>query len=90
MNSFLYKGYEIHVYAVPVAEGRWDAVVHISPVNTEAIDRCSRLTCLKPTADLAEQQAALWGRRYVDLYGFVRLQRHGDRGRGSHQQRRAG
>jgi hypothetical protein len=64
-----YRGYRINVHADLNTSGQWDAIVRICPLNREENIRFGRLTCSKPTAELAEQQAAVWARSWVDLYG---------------------
>jgi len=60
-----YHGHHIEVYAAGL-QGAWDAVVRIrrSPSGDEV--HSERVPFGEPTADLAEQHALLWAKRWVD------------------------
>ena len=60
-----YHGHHIEVYAAGL-QGAWDAVVRIrrSPSGDEVYSE--RVPFGEPTADLAEQHALIWAKRWVD------------------------
>lgn len=66
----IYKGHRIEVYAERV-DGAWDATVRIRRVLTDDKPYVKRVTCRELSAELAETRAAIWARRWVDLYGLA-------------------
>jgi hypothetical protein len=63
-----YRGYRIEVIAVAI-EGGWDADVRIRRTPSRVTMCAGHLSCIKPTAEVAEQSGALCARRWVDRHG---------------------
>jgi hypothetical protein len=63
-----YRGYRIEVQA-ELVDGAWDAAVRIRRVVSDEKAHVERVTCRKLSAELAESRAAIYARRWVDLYG---------------------
>jgi hypothetical protein len=61
-----YRGHRIHVEAVAV-DGRWNAEVRIRRTFSDEKPHVETATCYKLSAELAEQRAEVWARRWVDL-----------------------
>jgi hypothetical protein len=63
-----YRGYRIEVIAIDV-EGAWDAEVNIRRALSKATACAGRLTCRKPTAQVAEERGAVCARQWIDRHG---------------------
>lgn len=63
-----YRGYRIEVNA-ELADGAWNAQVRIRRPLSEEKPHVELVTCRKPTAKVAEERAAVYARRWVDLHG---------------------
>ncbi len=63
-----YRGYQFEVVAFQV-EGAWDADVRIRRTPSKVMTCAGRLTCRKPTAEVAEERGALCARRWIDRHG---------------------
>ena len=63
-----YRGFRIEVHAEH-ADGAWDAEVRIRRTLSETAPHVLVVTCRKPMAKVAEERAAVWGRRWVDQHG---------------------
>jgi len=62
-----YKGFRIEVHAEH-ADGAWNAEIRIRRTLSEMAPHVLVVTCRKPTAKVAEERAAVWGRRWVDRH----------------------
>ena len=60
-----YHGHHIEVYAAGL-QGAWDAVVRIRRSPSGEQVHSERVPFGEPTPDLAEQQALIWAKRWVD------------------------
>jgi hypothetical protein len=63
-----YRGYRIEVVAFQI-EGTWDADVRIRCTPSKAMMCAGRLTCRKPTPEVAEQRGAACARNWIDRHG---------------------
>ena len=63
-----YRGYRIEVIAVQI-EGAWDTDVRIRQTSSRATTCAGRLTCRKPTAQVAEERGAVCAREWIDRRG---------------------
>ena len=60
-----YRGHRIEVIAQHV-DGAWDAEIRVRRTFTEDKPHVERVTCRKPPAQVAEERAAVYARRWVD------------------------
>jgi hypothetical protein len=63
-----YRGYQIEVVACRVKDA-WDADVRIRRTSSKASACAGRLTCRKPTAQVAEERGAVCARDWIDRHG---------------------
>ena len=63
-----YRGYRIEVVAFEI-EGAWDADVRIRLRRSEATACAGHLTCRQPTPVVAEENGAMYARRWIDRHG---------------------
>jgi hypothetical protein len=67
-------------YRGELTDGRWDAKVRIRRLFSEEEPYVEVVTCRKLTADVAGTRAAIWAKRWVDLYNSATVwQRPGSR-----------
>ena len=62
-----YRGYRIEVVAFQMADD-WDADVRIRRVSSRTTTCAGHLSCRKPTAEVAEESAAMCARQWVDRH----------------------
>ena len=60
-----YRGYRIEVNA-EAAGGVWNAHVRTRRILSEDKPHVEIVTCRKPTANVAEERAVIYARRWVD------------------------
>ena len=61
-----YRGHRIEVAATPVDGGRFNAVVHVRRIFSNAKPVVETVTCLKVNRMLAEQAGERLAKRWID------------------------
>jgi hypothetical protein len=69
MIALYYREHGMDISAVAADDGRWNAVGRVRPARPfDAKAHVETVTCYKATAQLAQVDAQIWARRWVDLH----------------------